>query len=368
MWDVSDRWLSTLTKSHGRYTRMELWFDGDLVMEVPVESGSVSVNSQNRIRRITTVDIPESFWPSSLDSSLMPYGGQLRIWQGITALDRLVDDEVPIFTGRVETIKRDRRSGKMTVTGSDLFADVNDTQFENPRVPTATASAVGNIQLLVAEVFPSAGWIVDSDVPPYGVTQGIMWDTDRGKAIDDLAAGLGCEVFVLPDASAWRIRNIPVIATDTEYVLTLKDGSGGTIVKDQQSYSRIDVANRIIVHVEVPGNNPFSVTVTDDLPSSPTRFSGPYGQVVRHISNPLIATSAQAVVAGNAKLARSIGATRARTVDMVPNPALEGGDVMRVDTADGIELHIADQFNIPFEPGAVMSVQTRSTATSVSDF
>jgi hypothetical protein len=87
---------------------------------------------------------------------------------------------------------------------------------------------------------------------------------------------------------------------------------------------------------------------------------------VRHYSNPLITTQEQGLLAGRARLARSLGITRTRDVDTVPNPALEGGDLIAVATDEGTELHIADAFGVPLAVADGMTINTRSTQTSVS--
>jgi hypothetical protein len=139
-----------------------------------------------------------------------------------------------------------------------------------------------------------------------------------------------------------------------------------TIVRDTMVRSRTDVANRIVVHVEQPGASPILVTVTDAAEQSPTRYGGPFGKIIRHYSNLLITDSSYAISAGAARLARTIGITRTREVDVVPNPALEAGDLLSITTDEGVEQQIADSFTLPASVADVMTVTTRSTGTSVS--
>lgn len=343
---------------------MEAWYAGAKVADVPVESGSVQVTARNRIRRALSAVVPEAYWPTTTSSALAPYGAQLKVFQAITGSDGLlIGSEVPVFAGRVETVQRQRRSGRVTVTGLDPFADVNDAQFEQPRAGVAGTSVVGNIMGLVAEVRAGAVFVdqtgSEAPLPP-----GIMWDTDRGRAIDDLAASIGAEVFCRPDGVTWVIRPVPTLGGTS--VWSLVQGQGSTIVRDVTGRSRTDVANRMVVHVEQPGQTPILVTVTDGFAGSATRYGGPYGVAVRHYTNPLISTVGQAQEAGFARLARSIGITRSRDVDTVPNPALEAGDLFGITTDEGAEQHIADAFGVPFSVADVMTINTRSTATSVN--
>lgn len=361
MWSVTQAWLDALGKSHGRYTRMEAWFGGAKVADIVPESGSVQVTARNRIRRTLTAVVPEAYWPTSSSDPLDPSGAQLKVFQGITGPDgKLVGSEVPIFGGRVEKVQRQRLSGKLTVTGLDPFAQINDQQFEEPRTISAGFPVVQAIRSLIAEV-------VDAKFVEltYGSTLPIdyMADADRGQAIDYLAAAIGAEVFFLPDGVTCVIRPVPVLGAASVWSLT--EGVNSTIVRDAQTRSRTDVANMMVVHVEQPGQTPILVKVADTS-ASPTRFGGPYGKVIRHYQNALIGSESQAAVAGSARLARFIGITRSRDVDMVPNPALEAGDLFTITTAEGTEQHVADNFAVPFAPTDVMTVTTRSTATSIS--
>ena len=364
MWPVAANWLSALSVSHGRYTRMEAWFAGAKVATIPVESGSVSVTARNRVRRTLSAVVPEGYWPTGTSSALAPYGAQLKVFQGITGADgNLIGAEVPVFAGRVETVSRERRSGKVTVTASDPFADVNDAMFEQPRAPSPGIGIASTIIGLISEVRSDAD-VTDLTGSYAVIPPGVLWDTDRGAAIDQLAGSIGAEVFCLPDGVSWIIRPVPQLGGTS--VWSLVQGQGSTVIKDVIGRSRIDVANRIIVHVEQPGQNPILTSATDTLLSSATRYGGPYGTVVRHYSNPLITSAGQGNAAGQARLARTIGITRSRNVDVVPNPALEAGDLMSITTDEGVEQHIADAFNVPLEVASVMTVNTRSTGTSVS--
>lgn len=358
MWQVSSAWLAALSVPHSRTTRMEAWYGGQLVGSVQVESGSVQVTARNRVRRTLNAVVPESAWPLTSTDLLAPYGQRVNVYQSIVATGGVNLGEVPVFAGRVELVERVRKSGKVQVTALDGFADVNDAQFEQSYAPSPGLRVTATIGRLIHDVHPEAV-IQDQTGSTATVPTGTMWDTDRGQAVDDLAASIGAEVICLPDGVTWVIRPVPTLSGTP--VWTLADGQGGTMVRDAQSKSRRDVANRWIVHVERPGAAPFTVTVTDDDPSSPTRYGGPYGRVVRHLRSPLITDAAQAMVAGRARLARSIGLTRTRDLDHVPNPALEAGDVITVQASEGSETHIADSFALPLAVTDVMTTNTRST-------
>jgi hypothetical protein len=161
------------------------------------------------------------------------------------------------------------------------------------------------------------------------------------------------------------VRPVPTLAGAPVWTLR-SDSEDAVIISDQTGRARTDVANKVVVDVERSGDTPLLVAVADTNPLSPTRFGGPYGKVVRHMSNALITTAAQAAVAGEARLARVIGITRTREIECPPNPGLEAGDVIRIETSEGTEIHIADSFTLPLNAEATMRIQTRSvTSTTV---
>lgn len=361
MWSgATPTWLAALGGPHGVYVHAEVWYAGVKVTDIPIGGGSVKVTARNRVRRTAEVNVPESWWPTDDTDAIAPYGAQLRIWRGIVGADAtLVGGSAPqVFTGRIETVSRDVYSGTVGLKCSDPAVDINDAQFESPRVGTYGLLITTAIRQLIIEVWPAAV-VVDLTDSAATIPAGIMWDTDRGKAVDDLAASIGAEVFCLPDGVTWYIRPVPTLSGTAGWTIT--DGQGGTLVSDSRSMSRIDVANRVIVHVERPGVAPLLVPVTDDSPTSTTRYGGPYGKVVRHWAMPVIGTVAQATTAGRARLARTIGITRTRDITCVPNPALEAGDLIGVDSVDGSGLHIADEFSLPLSIDGAMSIATRST-------
>ncbi|HTI26192.1 MAG TPA: DUF5047 domain-containing protein [Kutzneria sp.] len=367
MWaGATPDWLDALTRSHQLYTHVEVWFAGAKAADLDIQSGSVQVTARNRVRRTATFVVAEEMWPRSATDLLAPFGAEIRAWRGIRdAAGAMVGQPAPVFAGRVESVSRQRLSGAVEVVCSDRFAAINDFQFETPRTPDTRALLTSVIRQFVFEAGVPASF-VDMTGRLWTVPASIMWQYDRGQAIDDLATALGAEVYITADGQQCVVRPIPTL--DDPPVWTLRaDTDDAVIVSDAQGRSRTDVANKIIVDVERAGDTPLLVTVVDVDPASPTRWGGPYGKVVRHLSNALVTDAAQAVVAGQARLSRVIGITRTREIQCVPNPALEAGDVIQVETSEGTEKHLVDAFTLPLDVGTPMQIQTRSVTSTTSD-
>ncbi len=358
MWPVTTRWAQALTASHRRATRVEVWRAGVYVDTIDVAAGTVNVRARNRIRRTIDLTVPERLWPSESSDTLSPTAAELRVYCGV-GYGAAADELVPVFRGRVESVNRAYLSGRLTVTGSDRMADVNADAFETPRAGPTGTRVTDVIRSLLIETLPDVS-VTNLTTSDATVPSGLLWDRDRGTAIDDLAKSIGAEVVALPDGN-FEIRPVPTINADPAWTVT--DGVGGTVVADVQEQSRDGAYNVVVVLAErADGQEPLRVVVRDDNPDSPTYYDGPFGRRVRLYSSPLITDAGQAAQAGKAILARSLGITRQRRVTVVPNPALDAGDVLWVTVAGVYERHIADVFSVPLAAdGGACTIETRST-------
>jgi hypothetical protein len=61
---------------------------------------------------------------------------------------------------------------------------------------------------------------------------------------------------------------------------------------------------------------------------------GPYGQVTERLTFSLITSADQAQDAANAILNNSLGASDQVTITIVPQPALEPGDIVKINCSD----------------------------------
>lgn len=359
MWPVDPpgtaAFLTALASTHTRTTIATSYLGGVPLGDVTLESGIVRVTGSSQVRRRASLVVPESSWTDAPS----PYGVELRVWsvisQGATAFPR-----VPIFTGRVESRTRDRRSGKISLECWDRFAAINDDAFEAPRPAPAGQRISDTIGTLIQETFTDvavSNTATSGAVVPAGLTWG-DGDGSRGLAIDKMALSIGAEVLALADGT-FLIRDYPTMFGPVAWTVGI--GSAGVIVSDRLQQARSGVANRWVI----TGNQTAaaaSVRSVVTITSGPLAYGGPYGRVVRTYTDPMITTVDQATVAGNAILARVQGMGRQRDLGTIVNPALEAGDLIQVSTEDGLGLHIADSFSVPFGVDTVtMPVTSRST-------
>lgn len=371
MWTVGDeathqRFLAALTKTHGYDGRVESWYNGEKIGDVEFADGSVKVTARSRERRSLELTVAERLWPMLPTDSLSPYGVWLRAYVTVTASATRFP-EIPVFAGRLLGVERDRWSGSLKVTAADPMWQVNRQPFEELRSAPAGWSIVSTIFMLLTEVFPDAT-LEDQTGSVDAVPSGTAWDAragSRGAAIDELAASIGAEVFALPTA-VWPggdfvIRPVPSLADSVVWVLP--DGAQSIVAGDRMLQSGASVVNRWIVTGERTDGPLIRETVTDDDPTSPTRYGGPMGSLADFYSSPLFTSAAQARTAGLARLSRSVGIARSRAVQVVTCPALDAGDVLGIGVdGESPEYHIADDFTVPLQADpATMQIDTRST-------
>lgn len=364
MWPVSPLWIPALTASHKITNRVEVWRGDSLLGSLPEADATVSCTAKNRVRRSLGLVVPESYFPSEPDDLLAPYGNELRVFRGIDYGSS--SEEVPVFRGLVKQVdSRKRFDGQLTVTADDLMAVVNDARFEQPRA-APVINTTGGIAALIVEVAPGGtAVVIDPTVKDAAIPSGLLWDRDRGQAVDDLAVSIGGEVWFDPSGVP-RITT-PALLSDPA-VWTLADGVGGTVVSDARTVSRDGVYSVVVVVIErSDGSAPILVSVADTDPTSPTYADGPFGRVPRFYKSPLVVSVDQAVTAGQALLAKSTGLTRSRVIECVPNPALEAGDRVDIDVAGVVEQHIVDSFTLPLGATGPMQLTTRSAKPEPGD-
>lgn len=363
------QFLKALRHGHGYQTHVDAWYDGERIAQLDfgrhLSTGQVAVTGLNRERRTLTLTAAESLWPRLPSAALSPYGVWLQAWVTVTA-GKTSFPPVPVFAGKLGTVKKARWEGMLDVAAVDPMWQVNKESFESMRPAPRGMEVVSAIAMLLAEVFPGAT-LDDRTGSTATIPASTAWDAgagSRGRAIDELAASIGAEVYADPyavsPAGTFVVRPVPGLADTPAW--TLPDGDESVVVGDVQLQSGLTVVNRWVITSERSDRTPIREVVTDSDPGSPTRYGGPMGKLVDFFSSPLITDNGQAIQAGRAKLNRTIGAARPRNVEVIANPTLDAGDILAIGVdGEQAEYHIIDSFTLPLTPDpASMSIATRS--------
>ncbi len=393
---------ATVARSHQLVVRADIVRTGKTVAQgLPVTAGSVTANRTQLARRTAAVTIGDpAYTPTGAAGDLLaPYGNEIRLWRGAVTVNG--PELICVGTFGIRSVTFDDGVFKgIAVTGIDRLKRVEETRFPFPRTSPPAASAVEQIKALLREVVPWAEVRVDPDVIDASLPQ-VTWPQSRTAALIDLVSSLGCEVFADPygdfilqpqpspnDPPVFTVTGgpagvlighlpRPTIPQTIPYTIgtpgppIIQDGApGGVLIAARHDLTRDQVYNGIVARgstTTAGGATIISDLITDDDPTSPTFWGGPFGQVVGFYDSGLFADKDQANSAARAILVNNTGAARSINYSTLVNPALEPGDVVQVIHPDTgvVERHLQDSITIPLDAAGVMTAQTRSTLSQV---
>lgn len=330
---------------------------GDALLPV---GGTVRAALSGRVTRSLDAQFPSQWWPANDGDPFDPKFGVLKIWAGTRFPDGS-REIFPIFTGRIQDADRPA-DGSFRVTASDRAADVVAFQFEQPELSLTGNTVVQEIRRLILQAFPAAVFGTN-DVNTAILVPPLMWDTDRGKALDDLAQSLQARWYTLGDGS-FVIRQYPYQGGTS--VVSLSDGYPGTLSGAEIRKSRFGGANSVtVVSERMDGTAPVRYTARDIVPSSPTYYFGDYGKVsqVVKVQTPLDNAGAQAL-AGQL-LSAQIAVTETWDVSCVPDYRLEPGDTIGLAWRGNASTQVIDTITYPLTlQSAAMTIGTRASVAA----
>ncbi|MFI5607782.1 DUF5047 domain-containing protein [Amycolatopsis sp. NPDC051903] len=301
-------------------------------------------------------------WPQRASDPGTPYGSEIYVERGVQ-YGTGTTEWVGLGYFRIDQVEQTGRpDGQIRISGSDRMAMVQDARVVAPIQFSASASVGSTIDLLVQDAFPG-GAVLDSvyDWDAYSdqfQVQQIV-DEDRLKFIQDVVASRG-KIAYFDYAGRLQVKDAP--DTSGAPVWEVNKGRGGVLVAMSRTLSRSGVYNAVVARGDATGEvPPVQAIAYDQNPTSPTYWYGSFGKVPRFYSSSFITTMDQAQGAANSMLAQSTGLPYSVSFQTVPNPALEGGDVIKLVFSDqeGYEIHILDRITYSLTPDGAMSADTR---------
>lgn len=333
-----------------------------LTVETSINNGASweAATTNGQVPRLREGDVTTLFVLARITMTRTSLAGQsprVTFFELSVSLDSSVDEQIPVGHGMVDKVTVSTSSDSTTstsgapmsggvtgrgggVTGGgssiavhvvDLSRAVSRNVWQQPfTIPggmnygDAVAAMVRN-RLPSQTAFSIATTTRTTPLLVYGLTQA----TDPWQDIQELSAAVGFESFF--DArGVFTFRPVP----DPRFgipVWSFDDTDHPAIVAAKRQLSDDMTFNDIVVIGQSSSSqNPVSAEAYDDDPSSPTYILGPYGRVSQRVSFSLITTQEQAQDAADATLFNSLGAAETVTIVVVPNPALEPGDVISV--------------------------------------
>lgn len=328
-----------------------------LARSIPIAAGRVTANLTNRVTRTASFSVPHEWIPQAADDPLSPYHSVARIRSGI-ALGDGTEITFPIFTGRVYDAAIDE-SGLAVFRADDLAADVVAARFEQPTPSRAGqfVTYLAEIQRLILDAVPQAQFYPDADnglrIPT------LVWDEDRGKALDDLAEAIGSRWYALGDGT-FTVR--PFSYDPAPAVQEFSEGPQGLMSRARVQFTRDGSANSVVVVSErLDGTDPVRVVRRDNIPGSPTMWGGPFGKVTQVIKLQSPATQTEATRLAETQLRAARALTEQWTSYVVPDQAIEPGDSVRLRYRGRMADQILDGVTYPLGATELMSLTSRSS-------
>jgi hypothetical protein len=217
----------------------------------------------------------------------------------------------------------------------------------NPFQPTGTIQST-----LRSLVEPALTILVDTALVDRAVPGGIAYDEDRLRAFSEVRDAWPASASVDPEG---YLRLVPALQSTTP-VLTITDtGSSRTIIEATGKSTREGGANVIVARGTATDGS--QVQGVSYVTSGPDTFGGPYSPlpVPYFFQSPLLTTVAQAQAAADTiRDRRARQAAVEYKVEMVPNPAVQLGDVAALTSARlGLSgtLCTVESISLPYKAG-----------------
>jgi hypothetical protein len=337
--------------------------DGSPLYALTIVGGDVTFDPKAEIRSTTEVSVIAT-WPSTAADPLHIYGTmELFIERGVAFGDS-VKEWVSQGYFRITALEQeDAPAGPISVEGKDRMAAIINARLTSPRQFAASSTVRVVVENLVREVYPAAtvsltGFDADS---PIGAPQVV--ERDRYAFLNEIAKARGCTMF-FDYLGRFVMRPVPDPRT-TPAVWEVHHGRNGVLVRVGRRLDNATVFNAVVAEGEQASDDPpVRAVVYDDDPASPTRWGGPFRYVPRFFSSSFLKTVDQCASAARAMLLRSIGIPYTISFGMVPNPALEPLDIVKVRYSDRTrpELHILDRMTLPLSADGAEQISTRAQA------
>ncbi|WP_369147048.1 DUF5047 domain-containing protein [Streptomyces sp. R44] len=362
MYAVTPAFLAALATSHRMVVTVDAYYGGALVASgIPVADGSVTVDRGSKTRRSLSLTVADpALLPWDANDTLAAYGQELVIKRGIRYPNG--DEElVPLGTFRINEPAGDTLLGPVTITGTSAEAAIIDDRFQAPTSSRGYAGCFSAIDALIHQTLPTATVVnltAGGRNPALAVAQ---WDAgaDRWDAIVQIATAMQAEVFV--DAlGRFVVADRPNVLSGS-VAWDIAEGEGGTLMSSARTMSRAGVYNAVLATGEntAAGTAPVSAVARDTNPLSPTVWGGPFGKVTKTISSPLWTTVAACQAAADYALIEATAPNVQTSINSLPNPALDAGDVIRLIHAGRKELYLVQSLNIPLTVSGNFAVSLR---------
>lgn len=357
MWPHSAAVADALTRSCSIQVRVSASTPTQgTLSNLPIVGGEVRVTSRQSVRRQCELQVDPSLWPATVYDPFSPISSEIFVEYGVEVAGEY--EWLPVFAGPVQRAQTRFTSSGVSITAAGREQKIIDDRLDAPQQTVLSATNIAEITRLIQESIP--GVTVTNLTTSAAVAAQITVDRERWRdGVEKLADSISAEVYADP-LGEFVIRPQPVL--EGTAVLRISSGDDGVLVDGDEELTRETVYNRVVVDgIRSDGTPPVRAVVSDTDASSPTFYGGAFGKKPRFYVSQLLTTTGQCTDTGNALLARAKGIQSSISLDIVPHPALEAGDLIEVFLPDGRrQMHIIDSFNLPLGPEGTQRISSRS--------
>ncbi|MFF1625566.1 DUF5047 domain-containing protein [Streptomyces sp. NPDC058272] len=362
MYPITAVFRATLATSHTMVARVDAYYAGQLtIANLPFTDGSVSVDRGSKTRRSLSLTIADpKYLPWNALDPLAAYGQQLVVSRGIRFANG-AEEWIPLGTFRINEPSGDVHLGPVSVTGTTMEAAIIDDKFQAPTSTRGYGGCVDAIEALIRQTLPDATIVnltAGARNPACAVA---TWDAggDRWDAVTQIALAMQAEIYV--DAqNRFVITDLPDVINGP-VAWDIAEGEGGTLISSARTMPRTGVYNAVMASGEnsSAGTAPVSAVATDNNPSSPTRWGGPFGKVTKQISSALWTTVGTCQAVAEFALYDAVAPNVQASIDSLPNPALEGNDIIRLTHVGRKERWLVQSLAVPLTASGNFSINLR---------
>lgn len=343
---------------HRHFVRVEVWSGAGVQLEEDLTflRGGVSATLMSRVARTLDLEVTQDLYPVDPGDLLAPFGNEIRAYRGVDLGDNSDTYVWQVFRGRIQEASQSS-DGTCRIHCADRAMDVVDNAFVSPQNSQPRNSVFREFQRLVLDAVNDAEFGASDEFAT--LVRPLTWQYDRGVALDELATSVGAFWYPLADGSfvmrryPWSVSGDPVV--------TLFDGTGGTVNGWEVTRNRADIYNVVTVTGErLNGDAPVYATASDTSAASATYVDGNFGvrSLLKRLQTPSTLGGAQN--AAMAELQNSIAPVESWRLDAVPDAALELGDVIAVQANGRDVRQVVSSFTLPLDLSGSMVIQTRS--------
>lgn len=361
---------SVLGAPHRRYVRIDVYSGNGTLLNslIPQHlrgdpegglcflNGSVSATLTSRVARRLTLSVPGHLFPQETTDLLAPFGNEIRAFMGVTLGDGDTSYTWPVFRGKIQQVAVSS-AGQCQILCGDRAEDVLDVAFASPENSQVGNLVLAEFQRLVIDAVPNATFGASDSFLKH--VEALTWEFDRGSALDELARSVAALWYPLANGD-FVLRAIPWTVAGAP-VLVLTDQQGGTVNGWTRSRSREGIFNVVTVTGErLNGDAPVFATASQTNPTSPTFVGGNFGvkSIVERLQTP--ATQGGAQSTADSLLRNYTAPVEEWSLDVVPDAALELGDVIQVLVDGADTTQVVTGFSLPLDLSGNMTVSTRS--------